>query len=145
MNKLNVLLIIGLISILLAGASALLEYQLSIQTNGNIQVQTIGIQLEDAYGNNITSIQWPTLLNPPSQVVFDCFLRNRGNINVTPVLSTINWIPIEADTYLDLTWSASSLILNANSIIPVTFTLNALDGAPEVNFSFKILIVATEV
>jgi hypothetical protein len=144
MNKLNVLLAIGLFSILLLGISADFKY-LSIQNTGRVQIETIGIELVDEQGLNITHIDWGTLMNPPTSKDFNCYLKNKGNVPVIVSITTENWSPSGINSSLSLTTSYTSETINASSQIPITFTLSVLSTAPQIDFTFETVIVATQV
>jgi uncharacterized membrane protein len=70
---------------------------------------------------------------------------NNGTVPVTLTLSTQDWNPIEASSYMTLSWDYAGAILNSTETMSTTLTLIVgpdVSGITE--FQFNIIITATE-
>jgi hypothetical protein len=88
-------------------------------------------------------INWG-ILEPNSQTSFTFYVRNEGNVPVTLAMTTANWNPSAASTYMVLTWNYADQKINAGENIAVTVTLSVSGNIVGINdFSFNVVIVAT--
>lgn len=145
MHKEDILSVGIILALVLAGCGmtyALLQFFYSIHNHGTITA--IGVNVFDASGMPLTSIEWG-LVDPGSSNNFIIKIQNNGTVPATISFQTQDWIPIEASNYLTLSWNYTGAILNPQETIPITLTLNVAEsiaGIPE--FSFDIIITATE-
>ncbi|MEM3480033.1 MAG: hypothetical protein QW702_00470 [Candidatus Bathyarchaeia archaeon] len=73
-------------------------------------------------------------------------MKNTGNVPITLSLSTENWNPSNAGSYMTLTWDyTSETKIQSNSALKVTLTLTVSSSIQGItNFSFNIVITGTE-
>ena len=139
MNKKSVLggIILGAIVTLF-----IIEYlSLNIQILHNIGIvkSNIGVYWNYAGTNETKEINWGTL-TPGSEKTVVVFIENAKNTSMYASLQTSNWNPIQASSYLSLSWNSSSVI-SPNAIVPVSFTLQVREDIIGItNFSFDIII-----
>jgi len=89
----------------------------------------------------LTEIDWGTL-EPGDSENFFAYVKNLGDVPFTMTLSTENWDPTEAATYMTLSWDYANQTIQIDEVLPVTFTLTVHEEAEEGNFSFDIVITA---
>jgi hypothetical protein len=111
--------------------------------NGNIFV-TIGVsaywdsELTDRV-NDINEL----FLSNGTQKSYKLYIFNEGNTGETLSLSTSNWNPPEASSYITLTWNYGGQVINPNTAVPVTLTLTVSPNITEVTyFNFNIIVEA---
>jgi len=129
--------------------SMLTQVMSAVQTNTNISNQGalkavgVGVYWDAALTNKVSSIDWGTL-EPGSNVTKTVYIRNEGNAAAKLSLTTSNWSPSTASSYLTLTWNYGGQTLNVNESIQVKLTLSASSSVTGItNFSFDITITAT--
>lgn len=141
-----VLLLSIVISVLLSAyvARALLFSSVKIPVVGI--VKTVGINAYSDFECSIplTAIDWGHL-EPATSLDRFIYLRNEGNIPVVLYLSTENWVPARASTYISLNWNYTEVIISPNEVVAVMLTLTIEPNIENVeSFSFDIRIVAEE-
>jgi len=57
-----------------------------------------------------------------------------------------NWVPVEAEAHITLSWDYAGQTISSNEVLPVTFTLTVASDISGIGaFVFDIVITATEV
>jgi len=116
----------------------------TVPSNGTISAVNIGVYSDSQCTQNCTNVSWGTIPpgTTPTQTVY---VKNTGNTPVTLTMTTGNWTPINANTYLTLTWNRQNIVLNAGQSTSATLTLAAAaDTGSLINFSFNVIITGTE-
>ena len=73
------------------------------------------------------------------------YIKNTGNVPETLTMTTNNWTPTGADTYLTLTWNRQTTILNAGASIQATLTLTAAANTGTLTtFSCDVTLTGTQ-
>lgn len=107
-------------------------------------LKTIGIGVYWDYGltSKASTADWG-VLQPGTQKSFTVYVRNEENSPVTLSLSTSNWTPANASSYLTLTWDYNDQTISPGTQIQVTLTLTVSPSITGIsNFNFDIIIVA---
>jgi hypothetical protein len=124
-------------------AGALVASQ-TVQSGGTITAVNVGVYSDSGCTQNCTSIDWGTLA-PTNSTTRTIYVKNTGTIPVTLSMTTVNWVPSNANTYLALTWNRQNYALAAGSSVSATLTLTASASAGNITtFSFDIVITGTQ-
>lgn len=100
----------------------------------------LGIYEDENYTKEITEVYWGTLY-PGSTANETIYLQNEGYSPLTLSISTANYQPPMAATYMSLTWDYEGSLLQSGGKRPVTLTLSvSVDVENITNFSFDIII-----
>ena len=131
------------------GASSLIAWGImsSTRTNqnlGSIRTVNVGAYWDSACTNATTTIDWGTL-SPGNVANVSFYLRNEGNTPMRLSLTTQNWSPASASSYMSVSWNREGQTLAGGNVILVTLTLNVSSSISSVtSFSFDTVITGTE-
>ncbi len=116
----------------------------SVQSSGTITAVNVGVYTDSGCTLNCTAIDWGSLA-PGNSTTRTIYVKNTGNLQVTLSMTTGNWVPSNANTYLTLTWNRANYVLNAGASVSATLTLSANSNAGNItSFSFNTIITGTE-
>lgn len=150
-NKKAIATIIIAITLAITGVTAavissgLLVAQQSVQTNGSVNGQVsssmnIGVYSNAAATVNCSSISWGSL-SPGGTTTQTIYIKNTGSQNETLSLSSSNWTPSTASSFLTLTWNMQGDVLPAGATIPALLTLTAASNTGTLtSFSFDVVV-----
>ena len=120
----------------------------TLSSSGSIQIQTsvgLGVYSDSGCTTPLTSLSWGTL-NPGGNQNLVCYIRNEGNTPTTLSMSTSNWTPGSAASYLGLSWNYDSNPIAVDVVVQITLTLSV---SPDISgittFSFDITIVGSSI
>ncbi len=137
-----------LVSYVLA-LSASTQVMSLVQTNAKLSnqgsIKAIGVEVywDSALTNKVTSIDWGTI-DPGAKVNKTVYIKNVGNAASTLSMSTSNWNPSNAATYMTLTWDYSGQTVNIGQSVQVKFTLTTSSSITGItSFSFDLTITST--
>jgi hypothetical protein len=82
----------------------------------------VGIYWDKDCTNITHSLNWG-FIDPNSNNNLTVYVRNEGNSVVSLGLTTANWIPPTAPSYISLIWNYSGQNLKTNEVIPIKLTL----------------------
>lgn len=120
-----------------------LQASTKVSNTGSLHTVGVGVYLDLPCANKVTSIDWGTL-DPGSNVNKTVYIRNEGNAAATLSMSTSNWNPAAASSYMTLAWNYNGQTLAVGQVVQVKFTLAASSSITGVTtFSFDITIIAT--
>ena len=129
--------------------SVLTQVKSAVQTNtsisnaGSVKTVGVGVYWDASLTNKVASIDWG-LLEPGSNMNKTVYIRNEGNAAAVLSITTSNWSPSNAASYLSLNWDYQGQIINVNEVVQVKLTLSALSSINGItSFSFDITIVAS--
>jgi len=75
---------------------------------------------------------------------FPVYIRNEGNVDMTISLSTENWSPSNASSYVTLDWDYAGQCVGSNKVIQVLLTLSICSSIEGITtFSFDIAITGS--
>ncbi|MEM1589553.1 MAG: hypothetical protein QXZ68_03170 [Candidatus Bathyarchaeia archaeon] len=132
------------IIIITVTVTGLLATTQRVQNSGNVRATIgLGVYSDQACTSPLSSINWGEVI-PGQSYQKTIYLKNLGNVKVKLSMTTGNWTPSSANTYLTLTWNRENTMLDVGASISATFTLTVSSNAQGGQFSFDISIVATE-
>lgn len=116
----------------------------TITNQGNVNAIGVGVYSEAACTNNVSSINWG-YVEPGSTKNFTIYIRNEGNVPMKLNMTTEQWNPISASTYLSLRWDREAILVPASSVVKTVLTLHVSPDTVEISsFTFDIIIIGTE-
>lgn len=116
----------------------------TINNQGNVNAIGVGVYRENECINETTTINWG-YIEPGSTQNVTIYIRNEGNIPMTLNMTTDNWNPSSASTYITLSWNQEGSQVNAQSVLETVLTLSVSSSISEIDsFSFDITITGTE-
>jgi hypothetical protein len=126
-----------------ASAYALLTVQTNIQGSGLITSAELGAYWDSGCTTEATSITFGTL-DPGSSTDYTVYIRNEGNTDLTLSMTTNNWSPAGATTYISLTWNRGGQTISPGQVITCTLTLTVSPSIQNIDaFSVNIIITGT--
>jgi len=115
-----------------------------ISNYGNVSAVGVGVYWDSSCTNMVLSIDWGAL-EPGASVDKTIYIKNEGSLTVLLGMTTDNWDPASALSYISLSWNRENYELNSGSIIQAVLTLSVSSSVSEItNFSFDIIITGTE-
>ena len=114
----------------------------TVSSNGSVKGVGVGVYWNQACTNATSSISWG-ILDPGSNVNKTIYVRNEGNTASTLSMTTSNWNPTNASSYMTLSWNYGGQTLSVNQVVQVKLTLSVSSSVTGItNFSFDITITA---
>jgi hypothetical protein len=144
-TNLTVILAITLAALVMTAlVSGLLTGYQRIPNSGNLKATVgIGVYSDPACTNPLTSIDWGEVQAGQSYSR-TIYIKNNGNIKVQLSMTTGNWTPSTASSYLSVNWNCTNYILDVGKSVGANIALSVASTAVGGSFSFDITIVATE-
>ncbi len=91
----------------------------------------------------ITNVAWGEI-EAGSSSNKNIYIKNNGDTNVVLMLSSDNWSPSGAATYMTLSWNYDGSTLSPSEVKQVKLTLSVNSACPELsNFGFDIVIIGS--
>ena len=116
----------------------------AISSGGTITSMNVEIFNNNDCTQLCNNINWGTL-TPGDSITQTIYIKNSGNKPITVFMTTENWSPINASTYLNLNWDKENTNLNAGQITLASLTLTSeLDINSLTDFDFDIIITGVE-
>ena len=146
MQKITVgtVLAIAVIATVTGLAAALLVANQTISNTGNVKAVGVGVYWDSSCTNEVSSIDWGDL-EPGATIDKTIYVKNEGSITVVLSMTTDNWNPASASSYITLSWNRENYVLNSGSVVQVVLTLSVSSSISGItNFSFDIIITGTE-
>lgn len=145
MHKSQALAITALIASVIAATSvmALLTTQRTISGAGAIKAVGVGVYWDSACTNETSSLDFG-LLEAGGSKSFTLYLKNNGNSPLTLNMTSQNWSPSSAPSYMSLTWTREGQQINPDQVIQFVITLSVSSSVTGISsFSFDIVITGT--
>jgi len=145
MQKTQAVAIYVLIASVVAASSvmALLTTQKTISGAGTIKAVGIGVYWDQQCTNVTSSLNFG-LLDPGQSKSFTLYLKNNGNAPLTLSMTTQNWNPSTASSYMTLTWNYGGQQISSNQVLQFAITLSISPSITAISsFSFDIIITGT--
>ena len=118
----------------------LLSASTTISNTGNVKAVGVGVYWDSGCSQEVSLIEWG-YLDPGETSSVTVYVRNEGNVAVALNMSTENWDPPEASSYITLSWDYSGQILEPGESIQVTLTLSISSDVQNITeFDFSIVI-----
>jgi hypothetical protein len=116
----------------------------SISNSGSVTAVGVGIYSDSACTNAVSAIAWGAL-NPGTVKTYTIYVDNVGTVPVTLSMTTGNWTPSTASSYMTLTWNQQNSVLQAGQVVQAVLTLSVSSSATGVaSFSFDMTITGTQ-
>ena len=116
----------------------------SISSGGTITSINVEIFSDNDCSQPCTNINWGTL-SPGESITQTIYIKNNGNKPITLFMTTENWTPTNANTYINLTWNKENTNLGLDQFVPALLTLStSLDIETIDDFNFDIIISGVE-
>jgi hypothetical protein len=136
-------LVITALALTLTTAAVLSSSQ-NVPLSGTINAVNLGVYTDSACTIPATSLAVGTL-NPGGTATQTVYVKNTGNIPETLTMTTTNWTPTNANTYLTLTWNRQNTVLAAGAYTPATLTLTAASNTGTLTtFSCDVTLTGTQ-
>ena len=101
-----------------------------------------GIYWDQACLNKTLSLNWGTIAAGSSNNL-TVYVRNEGNSAVSLLLSTSDWAPSSASSYISLNWNYTNQVLKTNEVIPIELTLTVAPNIDEITGFNHITSITT--
>jgi len=123
---------------------AALSNSRTVQNYGTVKAVNVGVYWDSNCTNTTSTVNWG-MLSPGTSSNVTLYVRNEGNIAFRLSLTTQNWNPAGASSYMGLAWNRQGQTVNASSVLAATLTLSVFSNVTGItNFSFDIVIAGTE-
>lgn len=134
------LAIISLATVSGLAVSGLLTASKTLSTYGSVKAINVEVYWDVEGTQTVDAIDWG-LPGPGDTVNQSMFVKNSGNTPMNLSLTTANWTPAEAESYLYPSWNGEGLSINANEVMMVTLTLEVSEEVTGItDFSFTTII-----
>ncbi|UCE96567.1 MAG: hypothetical protein JSV51_02930 [Candidatus Bathyarchaeota archaeon] len=146
-KEISLLIILILASMTVAAtflASGVLFGSNTIFNEGNVNAIGVGIYWEDGCINNVSKIDWGYLAAGATHNV-TIYIRNEGNVPMTMNMTSEEWNPSHASTYITVIWDYEGHVVDPYSVTEVVITLSVSQNVTNItSYSFDITIVGSQ-
>ena len=116
----------------------------SISSGGTITTMNVEIFSDNDCNQPCSNINWGTL-TPGDLITQMIYVKNSGNKPITLFMTTENWTPTNANTYMNLTWDIENTNLNPDQVVLASLTLSASLDIDSIDvFNFDIIITGVD-
>ena len=116
-----------------------------VPLSGTIQTTNVGVYNDNYCTQNCTAIE-VGVLNPGEVFNHTVYVKNTGTTAVSLSLSVDSWDPVEAGSWLALSWNRADYVLGVGEIVQATLTLSVDAGIEGVSdFGFDARFVGTQI
>lgn len=147
LQKIHVSIILVTATLVTVGTMVLglLTASQTIPNTGNVKAVGVGVYSDSACNQTVLSIPWGTL-DPGESSDETVYIRNEGNIAVVLSMTTENWDPSSASSYITLSWNLEEgYVLNPGQSVQTVLTLSVSSSISGVeSFTFDIIITGTQ-
>jgi len=144
-TQVSIILVVGALVAVSALVSGLLIASQTIPNTGNVKAIGVGVYSDSTCSQEVLSIQWGNL-DPGESRNETVYIRNEGSIAVVLSMTTENWDPASASSYITLSWNLEQgYVLNHGQSVETVLTLSVSSNISGVeSFTFDIIITGTE-
>lgn len=133
------------VTLMMASVLALLQSSRTISSHGTIRGVNVGVYSDSGCTQQLSSLEWGTIDNG-SQTVKTVYVKNEGTSSMALSISNGTWVPVDATSYLTLTWNRESYVLANGTSVGADLTLGVSPTFTNgTDFSFNIVIIGTQV
>jgi hypothetical protein len=124
--------------------AAVLSNNQTVPLTGTINAVNLGVYTDSACTISATALTVGTL-NPGASATQTVYVKNTGNVPETLTMTSSNWTPSNANTYLTLSWNRQNTVLTAGTSIQATLTLTAAANTGTLTtFSCDVTLTGTQ-
>jgi len=121
----------------------LLTTSTTIGNQGSVKAVGVKVYWESTCVNEVSSIDWGVVEAGSSKNV-TVYVKNTGNAAITLSLSTANWNPSGASSYITLGWDYGGESISPAGVTQIKLTLRISSSITGItNFSFDIIITGS--
>jgi len=144
-TRVSIILAVAALVVATTLVFAVLTASQTIPNTGNVKAIGVGVYWDSNCTQEVSLIEWEAL-EPGATSSATIYVCNEGNIAAVLTLTTDNWDPTLASTYLTLGWDLEEgYVLNHGESVQAVLTLSALSNTTGfMNFSFDVIITGTE-
>jgi hypothetical protein len=116
----------------------------TVPNAGNIKAIGVGVYWDISCTNRTSSIDWGTL-DAGGTRSYTVYVKNNGTAAENLSMSTGNWNPVAAASYITLAWNCTNYTLAHNAVVGAVLTLTVSPTISGITtFNFDITITGTE-
>jgi hypothetical protein len=116
----------------------------TVQSYGAVKAANVGVYWDSGCTNVTSSVNWGSL-SPGTSKNVTLYVRNEGNTVVRLSMTSQNWSPASASSYMGLAWNREGQSVSVGSVLMANVSLSVSSSVAGItNFSFDIIIVGTE-
>jgi len=116
----------------------------TISNTGNVRAIGVGVYWDSGCTNATSSINWGAI-DPGVTKNVTVYVKNEGSVPMTLSMTTGNWNPASASSYITLSWNRGNYLLNPGLVVQTVLTLSVSSTISGIaSFSFDIIITGTE-
>jgi len=109
----------------------------SLQSHGMVETIGVAAYRDSTCTTSMTGVDWGTI-TPGVSNTNTFYVRNEGNSEITLSFNTQNWNPINARSYMSISWNYAGQTISPNQVVQVTFTLSVSQGISGVESFYSI-------
>jgi hypothetical protein len=133
--------IVALISGL--AVSGLVTVTRTLSSSGTVNTINVEVFWDVNCTQIITDIDWG-VLDPGENTSKTIYIKNTGSTAMTLNMTYSGWNPVEAGTYLSLTWDREGVIVAVDEVVSAVLTLHVSDIIAGItSYSFDITIAGS--
>ena len=133
--------IVALISGL--AVSGLVTVTRTLSSSGTVNTVNVEVFWDVDCTQIITDIDWGAL-DPGENTSKTIYVKNTGSTAMMLNMTYSGWNPVEAGTYLSLTWDREGAIVAVDEVVSAMLTLHVSDTIAGItNYSFDITIAGS--
>jgi hypothetical protein len=118
-------------------------FSTTIGSGGTVKTVNVGVYWDEGCSDPVSYLDWG-VVEPGSQKDLTIYIKNEANVPVTLSLGTVSWDPVEASSYITLSWDYSDQLLELDASIEVTLTLSISSSLHDIdNFNFGVVIAGS--
>lgn len=137
-------LLVLLIWLAIVGAHSFLIPSATVSNRASVRWSGMEVYWDYARTRPVSYIDWGAI-DAGGSVSSTFFLYNSGTNPINVTVFTENWVPSDAENYMQLNWVMSDTIIYPKNLRGVTLTLSVSINITQIeNFSFDITFVGGE-
>ena len=116
----------------------------SLQSYGTVKTVNVGVYWNSGCTNVTSTVNWG-VLSPGTSRNVTLYVRNEGSVAVRLSLTTQNWSPASASSYIGLSWNRETQSVAAGAVVAAALTISVYSNVTGItSFSFDIVIAGIE-
>lgn len=123
--------------------SGLVTVSRTLSSSGTVNTINVEVFWDVNCTQIITDIDWG-VLDPGENTSKTIYVKNTGSTAMMLNLTYSGWNPVEAGTYLSLTWDKEGAIVTVDEVVSTMLTLHVSDTIAGItSYSFDITIAGS--
>jgi hypothetical protein len=124
--------------------SGILSGSKIVNNQGHVNAIGVGVYWESSCTNEVSTIDWG-YMNPGATKDVRIYIKNEGTIQMTLNMTTHDWSPTSAASYIVLSWNREGSQVDSGSVSSAVLTLSVSPSISDVqDFDFVITITGSE-